>query len=54
MLGSKAKATFTSQSGKQEVLTMKGNWFDTTADIIDEAQGGKSGSVVYTQIKLLT
>ncbi|KAH7082328.1 tubby C-terminal-like domain-containing protein [Paraphoma chrysanthemicola] len=40
LLGSKAKATFTSQSGKQEVLTMKGNWFDTTADIIDEAQGG--------------
>jgi|TARA_R110002003_G_scaffold103_7_gene8163 hypothetical protein len=41
VLGSKAKATFTSQSGKQEVLAMKGNWLDTTADITDEAQGGK-------------
>lgn len=40
MLGSKATATFTSQNGKAEVLTMKGNFFDTTADITDEAQGG--------------
>ncbi|KAF3045840.1 hypothetical protein E8E11_006814 [Didymella keratinophila] len=39
LMGSKATATFTSQSGKQEVLTMRGNWFDTTADITDEAQG---------------
>lgn len=39
VLGSKATATFTSQSGKQEVLTMRGNWLDTSADIIDEAQG---------------
>ncbi|KZM24766.1 uncharacterized protein EKO05_0003449 [Ascochyta rabiei] len=39
LIGSKATATFTSQSGKQEVLTMRGNWFDTTADITDEAQG---------------
>lgn len=39
LAGSKATATFTSQSGKQEVLTMRGNWFDTTADITDEAQG---------------
>ena len=42
MLGSKATATFTSQSGKQEVLTMRGNWLDTTADITDEAQGSTS------------
>jgi hypothetical protein len=41
-MGSKATATFTSQSGKQEGLTMRGNWFDTTADITDEAQGSKS------------
>lgn len=41
-MGSKATATFTSQSGKQEVLTMRGNWFDTTADITDEAQGSTS------------
>ncbi|KAH9873355.1 hypothetical protein J1614_005753 [Plenodomus biglobosus] len=40
LLGSKATATFTSQNGRQETLTMRGNWFDTTADIIDEAQGG--------------
>ncbi|KAJ4361695.1 hypothetical protein N0V95_001679 [Ascochyta clinopodiicola] len=39
LIGSKATATFTSQSGKQEVLTMRGNWRDTTADITDEAQG---------------
>jgi hypothetical protein len=41
VLGSKATATFTSQSGKQERLTMRGNWFDTQADIIDEAQNSK-------------
>ncbi|KAB2108254.1 hypothetical protein AG0111_0g3175 [Alternaria gaisen] len=40
LLGSKATATFTSSNGKQEVLTMRGNFFDTQADILDEAQGG--------------
>jgi hypothetical protein len=40
VIGSKATATFTSQGGKQEILTMKGNWLDTSADIIDEAMGG--------------
>jgi hypothetical protein len=40
VMGSKATATFTSQSGKQESLTMRGNWLDTTADIVDEAMGG--------------
>ncbi|KAI8936661.1 hypothetical protein NX059_007058 [Plenodomus lindquistii] len=40
LIGSKARATFTSQNGRQETLTMRGNWFDTTADIVDEAQGG--------------
>jgi len=40
LLGSKATATFTSHNGKEEILTMKGNWFDTSADIVDEAQGG--------------
>jgi hypothetical protein len=40
VMGSKATATFTSQAGKQESLTMRGNWFDTTADIVDEAMGG--------------
>lgn len=40
MLGSKATATFTSQNGKVESLQMKGNWFDTSADITDQSQGG--------------
>ncbi|CAN9295181.1 unnamed protein product [Alternaria sp. RS040] len=40
LLGSKATATFTSSNGKQEVLTMRGDFFDTQADILDEAQGG--------------
>ncbi|OAL52804.1 DUF567-domain-containing protein [Pyrenochaeta sp. DS3sAY3a] len=40
LMGSKATATFTSSNGKPEVLTMSGNFFDTTADIKDEAQGG--------------
>lgn len=41
MLGSKATATFTSQNGKQESLQMKGNFFDTSAEIKDKSQGGK-------------
>jgi hypothetical protein len=40
VMGSKATATFASSNGKQEVLTMRGNFFDTQADILDEAQGG--------------
>lgn len=39
LVGSKATATFTSQNGRPETLIMHGNWFDTTADIVDEAQG---------------
>lgn len=46
-MGSKASATFTSQNGKQEILTMRGNWFDTTADITDEAQGGMFIPVIF-------
>ncbi|KAH7119868.1 tubby C-terminal-like domain-containing protein [Dendryphion nanum] len=38
-LGSKAYATFTSSNGKAEKLLMSGNWFDTRAEIVDEAQG---------------
>lgn len=45
-MGSKASATFTSQNGRQETLTMRGNWLDTTADIIDEAQGGKTAEIL--------
>ncbi|PSN67683.1 hypothetical protein BS50DRAFT_572727 [Corynespora cassiicola Philippines] len=40
LFSSKATATFTSHNGKAESLTMKGNFFDTYADITDEAQGG--------------
>lgn len=37
LLGSKAKATFTNVSNHaQESLMMKGNWFDSAADIVDE------------------
>jgi hypothetical protein len=45
VVGSKATATFTSQGGKQEILTMHGNWMDTSADIVDEAMGGKHSSL---------
>ncbi|KAF2634728.1 hypothetical protein P280DRAFT_463085 [Massarina eburnea CBS 473.64] len=40
LFGSKATATFTSLNGKQETLQMKGNFFDTRAEITDETQGG--------------
>lgn len=41
LLGSKATATFTSsQTGQEESLQMKGNWFDSSADITDNNQGG--------------
>ncbi|KAK3681255.1 tubby C-terminal-like domain-containing protein [Podospora appendiculata] len=42
LFGSKATATFTSANGTAEALEMKGNWFDTAADIIDK----KNGAVV--------
>ncbi|KAI0437468.1 DUF567-domain-containing protein [Xylaria telfairii] len=35
--GTKMVCTFTSQSGKEETLMVKGNFFDTRADITDEA-----------------
>ncbi|ROT42192.1 hypothetical protein SODALDRAFT_326366 [Sodiomyces alkalinus F11] len=38
--GSKANATFTSTgTGKPQSLVMGGNWFDTSADIVDESSG---------------
>ncbi|OTA99429.1 hypothetical protein M426DRAFT_325139 [Hypoxylon sp. CI-4A] len=37
LIGSKFIGTFTSASGQQEELSMKGNWLDTTAEITDEA-----------------
>jgi hypothetical protein len=40
VLGSKAIGTFTSAaSGKAESLLMSGNFFDTTANIVDESTG---------------
>ena len=39
VVGSKATATFTSAAGgKEETLVMKGNWRDSTADIVDETR----------------
>ncbi|EOD45603.1 putative duf567 domain protein [Neofusicoccum parvum] len=38
-LSSKANCNFTSVDGKKESLHMKGDFFDTTADITDEATG---------------
>ncbi|KAI0976641.1 DUF567-domain-containing protein [Xylaria arbuscula] len=35
--GTKMVCTFTSQPGKEETLMVKGNFFDTRADITDEA-----------------
>lgn len=45
VVGSKATATFTSAGGKEETLVVKGNWRDSTADIVDEAR-----NVVVAQI----
>lgn len=46
VLGSKATATFTTpRTGQQEVLKMKGNWFDSAADIIDERIGAVVGRI---------
>jgi hypothetical protein len=43
VFGSKATATITHpETKKQEVLTMNGDFFDTQANIIDEAAGGTS------------
>lgn len=50
LVGSKATATFTSQGGKQEILTMRGNWMDTSADIVDEAMGGTSPSPLVPKL----
>ncbi|CAI4213969.1 unnamed protein product [Parascedosporium putredinis] len=38
-IGSKATITFQSNSGKQEVLVMKGNWRSSSAEIVDQATG---------------
>ncbi|KAH7402368.1 tubby C-terminal-like domain-containing protein [Phaeosphaeria sp. MPI-PUGE-AT-0046c] len=40
LIGSKSTATFTSHDGRQQTITTHGNWFDTTADIVDETMGG--------------
>ncbi|KAK4200929.1 tubby C-terminal-like domain-containing protein [Triangularia verruculosa] len=40
LVGSKARATFTNRrTGQPVILFMKGNWFDTSADIVDETTG---------------
>ncbi|KAK1756773.1 tubby C-terminal-like domain-containing protein [Echria macrotheca] len=46
LLGSKATATFTNASnGATESLKMKGNWFDSAADIVDERTGFVVGRI---------
>lgn len=46
LLGSKATATFTTpRTGQAEVLKMKGNWFDSAADIVDERIGAVVGRI---------
>jgi len=42
LIGSKATATFTSLTGEQKELKMKGNWLDSSADITD----GSTGAIV--------
>ncbi|KAI1206333.1 DUF567-domain-containing protein [Annulohypoxylon truncatum] len=43
--GSKFICTFTSASGQQEQLLMKGGWTDTNAEITDEASGQVIASI---------
>jgi len=51
LFGSKATATFTSSTGKAEVLKIKGDWFDHNADIVEENTGA---TVVRIDRKLLS
>ncbi|KAI1455428.1 DUF567-domain-containing protein [Annulohypoxylon moriforme] len=43
--GSKFIGSFTSASGQQEHLLMKGDWTDTSAEITDEASGQVAASI---------
>ncbi|KAK3358806.1 tubby C-terminal-like domain-containing protein [Lasiosphaeria hispida] len=46
LLGSKATATFTNATtGTPESLQMKGNWFDSAADIVDLKSGATVGRI---------
>ena len=45
MGGSKFIGTFTSTSGQQEQLLMKGDWTDTSAEITDDASGQVVASI---------
>lgn len=46
LLGSKATATFTNaMTGAQEQLQMKGNWFDSAANIVDLKTGQAVGQI---------
>lgn len=40
VFGSKATATFTAPDGKTHVLSMRGNWRDSKAEIVLGADGG--------------
>ncbi|KAJ5123270.1 hypothetical protein N7448_009367 [Penicillium atrosanguineum] len=39
LIGSKAAATFTDRNGKAVTFTMKGGWFDHSADIVNDKTG---------------
>lgn len=39
VMGSKATGTLQAADGQEHVFEMKGNWFDTAADIVDKSTG---------------
>ena len=45
MIGSKAKIEFKTFDGSTVNLVMSGNWFDTYADIVDEATGAVAARI---------
>ncbi|KAF4119514.1 Pfam:DUF567 [Geosmithia morbida] len=45
LMGSKATIEFQSSDGRTVRLIMKGNWFDTSADIVDEETGAVAARI---------
>ncbi|KAK4034292.1 tubby C-terminal-like domain-containing protein [Parachaetomium inaequale] len=45
IFSSKANATFTSTTGAPVTLSMKGNWLDTTAEIVDPTTGAVAARI---------
>lgn len=44
-VGSKFIGSFTSATGQEEKLLMKGDWTDTTAEVTDEASGQQIAAI---------